>query len=44
MSEGFTPAMELLLGERPSLNDVQRAAALREAGVDPHVGESAPSL
>ena len=30
MSEGFTTAMELLLGERPSLADVQRAAALLE--------------
>lgn len=31
MGEGFTTAMELLLGERPSLDDVQRAAGLLEA-------------
>jgi hypothetical protein len=31
MSEDFSTAMELLLGERPSLEDVQRAAALLEA-------------
>src|SRR5262245_32053619 len=31
MSEEFATAMQLLLGERPSLNDVQRAARLLEA-------------
>src|SRR6185295_8543225 len=30
MSEEFATAMELLLGERPSLEDVQRAATLLE--------------
>jgi len=31
MSDGFATAMDLLLGERPSVDDVQRAAALLEA-------------
>ena len=34
MSDGFTTAMELLLGERPSLEDVQRAAGLLQAAPD----------
>ena len=34
MSDGFTTAMELLLGERPSLEDVQRAAGLLQAASD----------
>jgi len=30
MSDAFETAMHLLLGERPSLDDVQRASALLE--------------